>query len=81
MNSGSQDREAIRATLPAQGKQLTLTGSLQVESRADLRIKLDATPRSPSQWASRAITLLAIFIGLSMLALLIRGPVQRSPVR
>jgi len=80
-DAGIGKPEAIRATLPAQGKQLTFNGSLQVVSGADLRIKLDATPRSPSQWAARSVTLLAIFIGLSMLALLIRGPVQRSPAR
>src|SRR5439155_1519430 len=59
-DAGLGKPEAIRATLPAQGKQLTFTGSLQVESWADLRVKLDAKAKSYSQWTSRLGILLVI---------------------
>src|SRR5207302_11179106 len=41
-DAGVGKPEAIRATLPTQGKQLTFTGSLQVESWADLRVTLNS---------------------------------------
>jgi len=73
-DAGLGKPEAIRATLPAQGKQLTFIGSLQVESWADLRVKLDAKAKSHSPWASRFGALLMILAGLSTLAALVSWP-------
>jgi len=73
-DAGLGKPEAIRATLPTQGKQLTFTGSLQVESWADLRVKLDAKATSFNRWASRFGALVVLFAGLSLLAGLIRRP-------
>jgi len=78
-DAGAGKPEAIRATLPAQGKQLTFTGSLQVESWADLRVKLDSKAKSPRQWAARGLALGVIFIGLGLLASLIRAPANSTP--
>ena len=73
-DAGAGKPEAIRATLPAQGKQLTFTGSLQVESWADLRVKLDAKRSAASPWAARFGILVAIFAALAALATLVRAP-------
>ncbi len=73
-DAGVGKPEAIRATLPAKGKQLTFTGSLQVENWADLRVKLDSKEKSSTQWASRSLALIGIFSGLSLLAVLTRDP-------
>jgi hypothetical protein len=73
-NAGLAKPEAIRAALPAQGKQLTFTGSLQVESWADLRVKLDAAAKSPRTWAVQILALAGVFVALAILAALTRRP-------
>ncbi len=73
-DAGVAKPEAIRANLPAQGKPLIFTGSLQVQSWADLRIKLDAKTKVTNPWASRFAVLALIFAGLGVLAALVRAP-------
>ena len=77
-DAGIGKPEAIRAALPAQGKQLTFTGSLQVESWADLRVKLDAKVKSPSHWKARFLALAGVFAGLTLIAALTRLPAKRE---
>jgi hypothetical protein len=64
--------EAIRAALPTQGKQLVFTGSLQVQSWADMAIKLDVRTPALTHWKSHFMVLLMVFVGLVVLAALSR---------
>ncbi len=73
-DAGVGKPEAIRAALPAQGRQLTFTGSLQVKSWADLAVKLDARPKSPGNWLAHVLALAAVLVGLAVPAALIRNP-------
>ena len=74
VDAGLAKPEAIRAALPAQGKQLTFTGSLQVETWADLRIKLDAAAKSTRAWGVQILALAGLFTALAILAALTRRP-------
>ena len=71
---GAGKPESIRAALPAQGKLLTFTGSLQVKEWADLQVKLDTRATSPSTWACRLGALALVFLGLVLFAALTRRP-------
>jgi len=73
-DAGLAKPEAIRAALPAQGKQLTFTGSLQVESWADLRVKLDAAAKSARPWRVQLLALAGLFVALAVLVALTRRP-------
>jgi hypothetical protein len=77
-DAGLGKPEAIRAALPAQGKLLTFSGSLQVESWADLQIKLDAKAKSPAVWRRHFLAIAAVFAGLALLAALMRRPAKTS---
>ncbi|MEW6157650.1 MAG: hypothetical protein AB1813_09470, partial [Verrucomicrobiota bacterium] len=64
--------EAIRAALPAQGKELTFTGSLQVETWADLRVQLEAKPTSDFSGSRSFFSLALLVAGLGILIALAR---------
>jgi hypothetical protein len=77
-DAGVGQPESIRAALPAQGKRLIFTGSLQVKEWADLRIKLDSKPTGPSRWAGRFGALVLVFAGLVLFAALTRKPEAKN---
>ncbi len=77
-DAGVGKPESIRATLPAQGKRLTFTGSLQVQSGADLRIKLDAKTKAPGQWVYAGLLLLGLFVCMAVIAALVRDPARAA---
>ncbi len=68
--------EAIRAALPTQGKLLTFTGSLQVDSWSDLQVKLQARPQSPGHWQFHLLILALVFFGLALLSVFTRRPIK-----
>jgi hypothetical protein len=70
--------ESIRATLPKQGRLLTFTGSLQVETWKALQIQLVAKVRSAVVTGSHLAILFAIFAGLAVLALAARRPAEQG---
>jgi hypothetical protein len=74
--SDASKPESIRAALPAQGKRLTFTGSLQVKEWTPLGVKLDAKSVRPSNWLRHLGGLVVVFIGLIVLAALTRKPEQ-----
>jgi hypothetical protein len=78
-DAGPSMPEAIRAALPAQGKQLTFTGSLQVESWTDLQVKLKTKVQPSSRHALRFLALIALGTGLALLAALSRKPNRLNP--
>ena len=73
-DAGVGKPQAIRAALPAQGRQLIFTGSLQVQSWADLRVKLDVRETHPAGGATRCLTLIVVLVALVLLGLLSRRP-------
>jgi hypothetical protein len=75
-DAGVAKPESIRAALPAQGKQLTFTGSLQVKEWSDLRVKLDTKTLTSRGWTSRLGMLTGLFAGLGLLMALTRKPAR-----
>ncbi len=67
-DAGIAKPESIHAALPAQGKQLTFTGSLQVKEWSDLRVKLDTRTLSSHPWALHLGMLIFLFAGLCVVA-------------
>jgi hypothetical protein len=68
--------QSIRATLPRTGKLLMFTGSLQVKSDADLRVKLDAKSTSPGTLGAQILALCGLLVLLGALGLLARNPAK-----
>jgi hypothetical protein len=66
---------AIRATIPEQGRVLTFTRPLEVNTWAELKIRLEASAVSGSaSWAARAALLLGVFVAAWSLVRLGRTP-------
>ena len=64
---------AIRASIPEQGRLLTFTRLVQVNTWADLNIQLRATAAQAASSATRILVLLAVFAVLITLALIARA--------
>lgn len=69
---------ALRASIPEQGRVLTFKRSVVVDSAADLRIRLNASPVKVASGASRALALLIIGLVLVIFAAL--GGTRRAAV-
>jgi hypothetical protein len=69
--------ETIRAALPKEGRLLTFTGSLQVDTFKDLQIQLVAKVKTAGVGRAHLPVLLAIFAGLALLALAARRPERK----
>ena len=59
---------AIRAAIPQQGRLLSFRRTVQVDTFADLKISIEATAKHAPSSAVRIATLVAVLIGLSLLA-------------
>jgi hypothetical protein len=56
---------ALRATLPEQGRVLTFTRSLQIDTWSDLRLELEAAAARPSARGLKLLTLVGLFAALA----------------
>ncbi len=63
---------AIRAAIPEQGRRLTFTRPLEVNTWAELRIGLEATAAGQVSWWWRLRTLALVFLGLLVAACAVR---------
>ncbi len=59
---------AIRASIPEQGRLLTFTRPLQVDTWADLKIGLEASAARPTGFGAKLLLLAAVFILAALLA-------------
>src|SRR6185436_15212552 len=59
---------AIRAAIPQQGRLLTFRRTVQVDTWADLRIRLEASAFRIAPWGFRVAILVLIFAGFAFLA-------------
>jgi len=65
-DAGAASADAIRASLPAQGRRLTFKGSLQVNEWADMQIKLDTRPENRSHVGAALLSLAGILACLGL---------------
>jgi hypothetical protein len=61
---------AIRASIPEQGRLLTFSRTVQVDTSADLDIRLKMTVQQAASFGTRLAILLAVFLGFALLAVL-----------